>query len=210
MALPNVPLSRTARILLSVGLAGLALAGVSAFQLSRLEGASFNGTAYPDAPPAPEFALTDHDGQLRSLSDFEGTTSLVFFGFTNCPDVWPLTLAKLQRLLTDSDIGPEELSVLFVSVDPETDTPAAMKSYAEAIGPNILGLTGTRSEIDEVMAAYGVFAQPMVGHHGKEALAHTPLAFWIDTAGTLRVLIHPEESAEIVEEDIRELVGLAD
>jgi protein SCO1 len=206
----SLHLSRTARILASVGFAALALAGVSAFQLSRLEGASFNGTAYPDAPAAPEIALTDHHGEARSLSDFRGRTALVFFGFTNCPDVCPLTLAKLQRILHESELTREEVAVLFVSVDPETDTPAVMRSYAEGVGPNIVGLTGTREEIDRVMAAYGVFAEQMAGHHGGQALAHTPLAFGIDAQGRLRVLIHPEESTETVEEDIQELVSLSD
>lgn len=210
MAPPKLYFSRTVRILASIGFAALALAGVAAFQLSRLEGASFNGTAYPDAPPAPGFALTDHDGQPRTLEDFRGKTALVFFGFTQCPDVCPLTLAKLQRVLNDAELGPDELSVLFISVDPERDTPEVMKSYAAGVGRSIVGLTGSREEIDSVMAAYGVFAEPMIGHDGKEALAHTPIAFGIDRSGRLRVLIHPEEAADVVEEDIRKLAALGD
>jgi protein SCO1/2 len=198
------------RVLAAIGFAALALAGVAAFQLSRLEGTSFNGTSYPDAPAAPEFSLTDHDGEPRTLADFRGRTAIVFFGFTQCPDVCPLTLAKLQRVLNDEDLEPEEVTVLFITVDPERDTPEVMKAYAEGVGRSIVGLTGSGEEIDRTMAAYGVFAEPMTGHDGKEALAHTPIAYGIDKTGRMRVLIHPEEAAEIVAEDVGKLAAIVD
>ncbi|MEX2582536.1 MAG: SCO family protein [Gemmatimonadota bacterium] len=199
---------KTIRVLLVVGLASLALAAVAAVQLGATRSPDFHGTEYPDAPLAPAFSLVDHTGRTVSLGEFRGVPVLLFFGFTECPDVCPLTLRKLDRLLRDAGIGPDEVSVLLVTVDPATDTPDRLASYVTGIGPSITGLTGESQQIEAVLGQYGAFAQPSTNHAGEPVVAHTSLVFGIDREGRLRVLIHADEPDELVLGDIRELMRI--
>lgn len=198
---------RSVRLLLICGFLSLAVTAFAAVRLSRNAAEpAFRGTPYPDTPPAPDFALTDHEGVPRKLSDFVGTTVLLFFGFTNCPDVCPLTLASLSRVIEAEDLDQEEVRVLLVTVDPLTDTPERMKEYVAHFGPAVMGLTGTEAQIEEVQADYGVFASHVTGHDGAPSLAHTTQVFGIDRKGRLRVLIHAEEGDDVVRSDLLELV----
>lgn len=177
-------------------------------QLARIADPDFNGTPYPDAPDAPDFALVDHTGETTRLSDFEGKAIFLFFGFTRCPDVCPLTLAKLSRLLEAEGLSPEQVRILLVTVDPEHDTPERLATYLSGFGPWVTGLTGDEDTIRGILADYGVHATPTHGSHGETAIAHTTQVFGIDRAGRLRVLMHPEERDEIVTADIRALVRI--
>lgn len=194
------------RLLLICGFLSLAVAAFAAVQLNRSAASpDFQGTAYPDTPPAPDFTLTAHDGEPRKLSDFRGKTALIFFGFTNCPDVCPLTLASLSRVIHAEELD-EEVQVLLVSVDPERDTPERLKEYVTAFGPAVMGLTGTQAEIDAVQSAYGIYAAEVPSHDGTVTLAHTTQVFGVDRNGRLRVLIHAEEGDDVVRKDLLELI----
>jgi protein SCO1 len=195
-------------ILSLVGFTSLALAAVAAVQLGRTSPVTFNGTPYPDAPIAPAFTLIDHTGNSASLEDYRGRAVLLFFGFTECPDVCPITLSKLDRLIREEDIPEDELAVLMVSVEPETDTAERLADYVTAIGPSITGLTGTREEIEAVLGQYGAYAEPSSDHEGRPMIAHTALIFGIDPAGRLQVLLHGEDPDRELIEDIEKLVRL--
>jgi protein SCO1 len=194
-------------LLAAIGFLSLGMAFLAAGRLARAE-PTFNGTAYPGSPPAPDFTLTDHTGATTSLASQRGRPVLLFFGFTRCPDVCPLTLRKLRNVLDDTNLGDDDVSVLFVSVDPEHDTPERLAAYVEGVGPNIIGLTGDQAAITKVLDDYDAYAAPAIGHDGHPTLAHSTIVFGIDRDGLLRVLIHAEEPAEIVEEDVRALVGI--
>lgn len=196
------------RLLLGVGLVSLSLAGVAAVQLARAGVVDFHGTRYPDTPLAPAFTLTDHTGSRLSLENLRGRPVLLFFGFTECPDVCPLALAKLQRILDEEGVAPDEISVLLVTVDPENDTPERLAEYVRSIGPSVTGLTGTREEIESVLGLYGAYAQPSMNHDGHPVIAHTYLVFGIDRTGHLQVLIHADEPDEVVRDDIRALMRI--
>ncbi len=203
---------RTFRILLGIGLAGLALVLLAAGQLRRLHQPDFNGTPYPDTPLASDFTLTNHHGEPARLSDFQGRAVLLFFGYTHCPDVCPLTLAKVTRLLAAEGLGPDEVSVLLVTVDPENDTPERLAEYVSGFQPYVTGLTGEEAELRQILADYGVYASPASSQpdhaHGVNILAHTTQLFGIDRAGRLRVLIHPDQHDEIVAPDLRALAAI--
>jgi protein SCO1 len=169
---------------------------------------TFHGTEYPDSPLAPDFALIDHRGEAATLSAQRGRAVLLFFGYSRCPDVCPLTLSRLSRVLRDAGIGPDRLRVLLVTVDPEFDAPQILAQYIEPFGPSFEAITGTRQQIDAVLAEYGVFAEAGHGHDGSSTLAHTSVVFAVDSTGRLRALIHPEEAAEIVTADIQTLLRL--
>lgn len=200
------PMARQIRILLGVGCFALGAAAFADVQLSR-SGPDFHGTAYPDTPRAPAFRLTDHLGRPAALEDFAGHPVLLFFGFTECPDFCPLTLARLSEI-TREDRDLADVRILLVTVDPETDTPAKMAAYVEGFGAPVTGLTGTPAELAPVYQGYGVYAQETAGHGGGMTLAHTPVVFGIDRAGKIQVLIHPDERRELVAEDIRKLARI--
>jgi protein SCO1 len=190
--------------LFGAAVAGLAAAAFAAFQLYG--GPAFHGTTYADSPPAPTFTLVDHDGRSATLEEHRGRAVLLFFGFTRCPDVCPLTLGRLTRILREADLGPDRVSILLVSVDPEHDSPERLADFLEPYGAGITGLTGETSTIGQILAEYGVYAQPTTGHGGAETLAHTSVVFGIDPAGRLRVLLHADDPPSLVEGDIRKLL----
>jgi len=120
----------------------------------------------PEAPPVPEraiveakFSMTDQDGKKVSEADFAGKAMLVFFGFTNCPDVCPLTLQKIADALTDAPDIKGKLVPIFISVDPERDTPEKMKAYAAYFSPEIRALSGTPEETKAALSAFKAYAQ---------------------------------------------------
>ena len=195
------------RTLLVIGILAFAVAGYASTRIAG-SGPLFNGTTYPDAPDAPEFELTAHTGESTSLRVQRGRVVLLFFGFTRCPDICPLTLSKLSRLLADSGIDPDRARILLITVDPENDSPEELARYVKPFGDAVLGLTGPLEEIRGVQADYGVFAEQRPDHSGHPTLAHTTVVFGIDAAGRLRVILHPEEPDDIVLEDIRTLLEL--
>jgi protein SCO1 len=202
MAAPG-PSRRIVHSLVGVGVFALLLAGVSAFQIWRLDASSFHGTAYPDSPIAPDFQLVGHSGDSLSLTAFTGSPVLLFFGFTNCPDACPMTLSRVTNALEST--GIEEARVLLVTVDPENDTPERLAEYAAAFGPQVIGLTGDPSELTRVLAAYGAYAEPGSEHDGSHTIIHSTIVFGIDRTGRLRVLMHADEGPDAIEHDIRVL-----
>ena len=112
-------------------------------------------------PPAslPDFELMGADGNPFSLSDVSGDIALIYFGYTYCPDVCPMTMADVKQALAGLETGRERVHVIFVSVDPERDTPETLAQYMAAFGPEFIGLTDDFAKVAEVMKPYGAFAQ---------------------------------------------------
>lgn len=158
-----------------VGPAGLASAGAGP---SATAGASLEPTL------APSLALTDQDDRPFELSSVRGRPVLVFFGYTHCPDVCPATVGVLNRVLEASSPG---LAAVFVSVDPERDTTAAMREYLQFLPDGYTGLTGSPSEIRETADDWGVdYARIDTGSAAGYAMAHTADVFLVDAQGLLR------------------------
>jgi protein SCO1 len=199
--------SPAVRLLLVIGLASLAIATYAGVQLAR-GSATFHGTEYPDSPPAPEFRLVDHRGAPVSLTDFRGRAVLLFFGFSNCPDVCPITLARLARIAEEHGFEADQLEIVLITVDPERDTPAVLAEYVDGFRGRVRGVTGDPDEVRRVLREFGVFAQPSPGHDGRPALAHTTQVFGVDREGRIRVLIHADEPEELVTRDIRLLLRI--
>ena len=116
----------------------------------------FKGFAAIPERPAPDFTLTAHDGTPFELRSTRGKATLVFFGFTHCPDVCPTTMSKLAAALAALGEDGDRVAVVFISVDPERDTPEAIQAYLEAFDPRIVGVTGTLPELEAVAASFGV------------------------------------------------------
>lgn len=162
----------------------------------------------PDSPVAPAFTLTDQYGQPRSLSDFRGKVVSLFFGFTHCPDICPTHLARQAEVMRQ--LGPlaDQVAVLFVSLDPERDSPAALKLYMDAFDPRFIALTGTVEQTTKVAKQYKIFWQktPLPDSALVYTIDHTTNSFIIDQTGRLRLNVPHEMSAADVTHDLKLMI----
>lgn len=137
-------------------LAGLALFGVGCQTFAS--DYEYKGMLLDPPLSLPNFELTATDGEPFHLSEVDGDIALIYFGYTFCPDVCPLTMADVKKALADLE-GRENIHVIFISVDPERDTPELLERYVKAFGPDFIGLTDDFEKTQEVMKAYGAFAE---------------------------------------------------
>jgi protein SCO1/2 len=148
----------------------------------------FMGSKIDPAAPAPDFTLTDQNGQPYTLSDQKGKVVLIFFGYTNCPDVCPTTLAEFKNLREQLGDQADRVEFVFITVDPERDTPQRMAAYLPTFGEGILGLSGSEDELTPVWKAYGVYRNKVdSGSAAGYAMEHSSRTYGIDADGNLRV-----------------------
>lgn len=152
------------------------------------------GTWLPEPRAVAPFRLSDQTGRVRSEADLRGHPSLLFFGFTYCPDVCPTTLAALADALRRSPIPG--VQVLFVSIDPERDTAASLKEYLGAFNRDFIGLRGDAPATEPLMHSLGAIAirQPLPG--GNYTMDHTATLYLLDTRGRLVAVFTPPFAAE--------------
>lgn len=134
------------------------LIGLSLLSVACL-GYEYKGAVIDPPIPLPDFELMSTDGQPFHLSDVEGDIALIYFGYTYCPDVCPLTMGEIKKALAGLDTGQERVHVIFISVDPERDKPEVLAKYMAAFGPEFIGLTDDFTRVQEVMKPYGAFAE---------------------------------------------------
>lgn len=165
------------------------------------------GAARPQPTVGGDFTLQSADGPV-ALHDYRGKAVLVYFGYTYCPDVCPTELASLAaglRLLSPQEA--ERVAVLFVSVDPERDTPAHLKEYAAFFHPAMRGVTGTPAEVAAVAARYGVFyARQQADTAGGYVVDHSSETYVIDGEGRLAGRIPHAAPPEVVAAEVRRLL----
>jgi len=144
-----------------------------------------------------EFALASTQGGSFTQNDLRGTPSLVFFGYTFCPDVCPTTLAETTAWRAQLGLEPEDLRIIFVTVDPERDTPEMVKAYVEGFDPSVIGLVGSVEETEKAKAAFGAFSEKSGDVDSEFYLVdHTALTFLIDADGTFEGTIAYEEASD--------------
>ncbi|MEP9352890.1 SCO family protein [Xanthobacter sp. KR7-65] len=138
------------------------------------------GTAAVGGP----FSLVDQDGRTVTEAALKGKPSLVFFGFTHCPDVCPTALFEMSEIF--SALGPdaEKAQAFFVTVDPERDTPETLKSYVSSFSPRIFGLTGTPEQVDRMKKEYRVYSRKVPLQDGDYTMDHTAVVYLMDKSGT--------------------------
>ena len=139
------------------------------------------------------FTLVGSDGRPFPSSRLAGKPYAIFFGFTHCPDVCPMTLQRLVKLRDDLGRGDEGFNIVFVTVDPERDGPSEVGSYAEAFGGPIIGLTGSPAQIEQVKKQYGIFSRKVPDPSGGYTVDHTATALLFDRNGKFVATISPEE-----------------
>jgi protein SCO1/2 len=179
------------RKILIVGLVSALLIGVVSVGVVLFgKPDNFRGTAYVEPyPPASEFALTRSDGTSFKLSGMRGSIVLLFFGYTSCPDVCPTTLAELNQALEKiSEADVARVQVVFVTVDPDRDTPEQIQTYVNHFNSSFIGLSGMENELSKVWNEYGVFREIVEGTSAAGYLVdHTSRVTLIDGNGNLRV-----------------------
>jgi protein SCO1/2 len=169
----------------------------------------FKGTLYSEPQPAPDFELTASDSSQLRLGEQRGHIVLMFFGYTSCPDVCPMTLSEARQILQDLGEDAEQVTFLFITVDPERDTPEILANYVNAFHPAIIGLTGTSDELASVWQAYGVVAEKEILESSatKYIINHTARIFLVDAEGRLKLSYSFGTPPEDILQDIRHLLG---
>jgi protein SCO1/2 len=154
-----------------------------------------------------DFKLTDHNGKIRSLSDFKGKVVVLFFGYTNCPDICPSTMGKLASAIKKLGKDTKHVQVLFVSVDPEHDTSTLLKQYVTAFNPAFLGLSGEIQTTRKIAKEFKVIFQKQVGEDlDNYTMDHSTGAYIFDLTGRLRLYVNSSKNADIFSHDILELL----
>ncbi len=170
--------------------------GPPAFKLTDITGAAF----------AREIQLTDHNGESRTLADFKGRVVVIFFGFTHCPDACPTTMGELALVMKDLGKDAGRLQVLFVTVDPERDTPAVLARYVPAFHPDFLGLFGDAEATRRTAKEFKVIYQKQALSGGSYSVDHSAGSFIYDAAGRVRLFAQYGQGAPNLLHDIRLLL----
>lgn len=178
----------------------LVLAGCQQHQVFSPSAIDITGAEY-----GKDFKLNDPDGKPVALSDFHGKAVLLFFGFTQCPDVCPTALSRAAEVRKSLGADGDRLQVIFVTVDPERDTPQVLKSYTAAFDPGFLGLSADLDTTRKTADAFRVY-YAKVPTGSSYTMDHTAISYLYDPAGKLRLAVRPEASVAEVVQDVRILL----
>lgn len=171
------------------------------------QGAKFNAIDITGADYARDFQLTDHNGQTRTLQDFRGKVVVLFFGYTQCPDVCPTTMAELVEVRTLLGAEGAKVQGLFVSLDPERDTTEVLKTYMGNFDPGFLALRPTLEELPALAKNFKVYYKKSESKGGAGyTLDHTAASYVYDPQGRLRLYVRYGSGAQTLASDLRQLL----
>lgn len=197
----RTPLLTRRRILL-VGAAALALAACGDNK------PAFTGIDITGADYATGFALTDHNGQARTLADFQGKAVVIFFGFTQCPDVCPTSLGELAEARRLLGADGERLQGLFISIDPERDTPEIMKAYMANFDPSFLALYAAPEALPELAKSYRIYYKKVPGNTPTSyTMDHSAGSYVYDAKGRIRLYHRYGSGAQALASDVKRLLS---
>jgi protein SCO1 len=211
---------RRLNLLAMSGLSGLS--GLTAMATAAVTALTACQPATPPAPAAPAFKaiditgaeyanafdLPDTNGQRRSLVDFKGKVTVVFFGFTQCPDVCPTTMLELAEIKKALAADGAKVQGVFISVDPERDTPQVLKAYVNNFSPDFVALRGTLEETKATAKAFKVFFAKVPGKtEGSYSIDHTAGSYVFDAKGKIRLFTRYGTGADALKHDLRLLIA---
>ena len=155
-----------------------------------------------------DFSLVDPDGKVRTLADFKGKVVVMFFGYTQCPDICPTTLTEMQQVMTLLGPQSDKVQVLFVTVDPERDTAEILKQYVPAFDPRFLGLRpADEAALEKVTKDFKIYYKKVPGSKpGSYTMDHTAGSYAFDPEGHLRLYIKHAQGPETLAHDLKELL----
>jgi protein SCO1/2 len=192
----------TRRRTLLVGAAALALAACGDNK------PAFTGIDITGADYATGFALTDHNGQARTLADFQGKAVVIFFGFTQCPDVCPTSLGELAEARRLLGADGERLQGLFISIDPERDTPEIMKEYMANFDPSFLALYAAPEALPELAKSYRIYYKKVPGSTPTSyTMDHSAGSYVYDAKGRIRLYHRYGSGAQALANDVKRLLS---
>ncbi|MDR6538418.1 SCO family protein [Variovorax soli] len=171
---------------------------------------SFNAVDITGADYAKGFTLADADGRQRTLADFKGKVVVMFFGYAQCPDVCPTTMTEMAQVKQQLGSDGDKLQVLFVTVDPERDTPSVMKAYMGAFDPSFVALIPTPEQLPELAKDYKVYYKKVEGKTPTSySMDHSAASFVYDTEGRLRLYARYGAGVPAMVSDIKALLKSA-
>jgi len=167
----------------------------------------FQGSLIDPPIPAADFELTDQHGDTFLLSDHNREVVLIFFGYTNCPDVCPVTLSEIKQVKAQLGEKSNQVQYVYITVDPERDTVERINAHLENFDPTFIGLTGDTSDLEPVWKAYGVYAAKVdSGSAAGYLVDHTARVYVIDVNGNLRLTYPFETGSDAIAADVHYLV----
>lgn len=158
----------------------------------------FSGSLITPPKPAPDFSLTNQSEKITHLSDFRGKYSLLFFGFTQCPDECPLTMGYLKNMYDRLGEKADELQVILITTDPDTDTPQVMGEYLNHFDPSFVGLTGSKEDLQSVWSSYGVTVM-------DDGETHSSFIYLINPQGDLIATYPLLDNVDGITADLKQL-----
>ncbi|MFJ3047501.1 SCO family protein [Herbaspirillum chlorophenolicum] len=168
----------------------------------------FNNTDVTGLDYAKDFALTDHTGKPRTLADFKGKAVVVFFGYTQCPDVCPTTMVEMANVMKELGPDADRVQVLFITVDPERDTQEILSQYVPAFDNRFLGLRGDAQQTEKVAKEFKVFYQKVPGKQpGSYTMDHTAGSYVFDPQGHIRLFVKHGQGPQTLAHDIKLLLS---
>ena len=168
---------------------------------------AFKNTDVTGSDCCKDFRLTDHNGKLRTLADFRGKLVVIFFGYTQCPDVCPTTMAELKSVLQQLGPDAKRVQVLFITLDPERDTRELLANYVPAFDPSFLGLYGDPETTARTAKEFRVFYQKRPGPTPSSyTLDHTAGSYVFDAQGRVRLFVRYGDGGASLASDLRALL----
>ena len=191
-------------------LAALALlAGCDKLPLPK-SSASFQATDITGADFGRSLSLPDLTGKIRTLDDFKGKVTVLFFGYTQCPDVCPTTMAELAEVKKSLGADGDRVQGVFITVDPERDTPEVLKNYVASFDPGFVALRGTPEQTAAAAKEFKVFYAKVPGKGaGSYSMDHTAGSFIFDTGGRLRLFVRYGAGTDALTADLKTLLAAA-
>jgi len=190
-------------LLVAIAAAGAGL--VWFYPSAQANSSPTEATATPSGFGGP-FTLVGADGKPFSSQKLAGKPYAIYFGFTRCGDVCPITLSRLVKLRKQAG-GDDKLNIVFVTIDPKNDGPAEVGQYEQAFASPIIGLTGSQAEIDRVKKQYGIFAQPSAHPMAGKEMEHTATVLLFGSSGKLAGTISTDEQDSDALQKIKNLVA---
>lgn len=204
MPAPLSPQPKTPRPLLWIFIFGAMLLTAAAIGLAALVSEKSGGGMQSSSAIGGPFRLASGE-QTVTDADLRGAPFLVFFGYTHCPDVCPTTLFQMSEVFRA--LGPDaKIKGLFITVDPERDTPDRVKEYAGSFDPRIIGLSGDRAAIDKMLAEYRVYARKAPGANGEYTMDHSAVIYLMDRDGKFLRAFNLERPPEQAAAELRPLL----
>jgi len=177
-------------------------------KLPGKQAASFQNTDVTGLDYAKGFSLTDHTGKPRTLADYKGKVVIVFFGYTQCPDVCPTTMAEMAGVMQKLGPQADQVQVLFITLDPERDTQPLLASYVPAFDKRFVGLYGTPEQTARTAKDFKVFYSKVPGKDpGSYTIDHMAGSYVFDKEGRVRLFIRHGGNADTIVHDVRQLLS---